>query len=60
MNSCARCIELENYFDRQLMILRYELKKKEDALEEQEWEIIRLRNLVKWFTDRSDTPQSDE
>lgn len=55
MSSCPQCVELENYFDRQILMLKHELKKRDEALEEQEHEIVRLRNLVEWFTQSINT-----
>ena len=50
MNRCTRCIELETFFDRQIKILHLEIKKRDQALESQEFELVRLQHLVKWFT----------
>lgn len=49
--SCHQCIEIENYFDEQILYLQREIKKRDQALEDQEYEIRRLRHIVQWFHD---------
>ena len=55
MNTCMRCIELENYFDRQIFMLKHELKKRDESIQIHEDEIIRLRQLIKWYTEHYNT-----
>lgn len=55
--NCTQCIEIENFLNQEIIYLKREIQKRDEVLQDQEYEIQRLRHIVEWFYKYINSPR---